>query len=315
MHFIEKQLPEYKEIDNKIFMTVRHQPAILKNYIHEQEHKNLNEEKIKDKLPNIEIQVVRSLKEKIENQSTQRKYYCKLHDFLDYCEGKKIEFLVTQGNFDHKRYYFSKDEMVLYALSLNCNKRKDLSDLVRIESLFGDWFQNRFPKYTREVVYDKGHTWFFIGPENCVSQLHYDHNNVHTILRQYKGKKEVFLIDPRTTRELITEKGNCIEFTNIEGEIKIKDSEGKYDGRRIPVYYGILTSRDVLYIPSNWGHMVRSIEPSLTISRDFIDDRNVDDYFTSMILRAKKGGQEIREANNQQTFGSDSRRESGDSLR
>lgn len=312
MFFIEKQLPEYREIDNKMFMMARHQPAILRKYINQQEFANLGKKKIKDKLPNIRIQVVKSLKEKFEPKSTRRKYYCKLHDFLDYCEGKRIEFLVTEGNFDHKRHYFSKSELVLYALSLNCNKRQDLSDLVKIESLFGDWFQSKFPKYTKEVVYDKGHTWFFIGPENCVSELHYDHNHVHTILRQYKGRKEVFLIDPRTTRALIEENGNCIEFTKTDGGIEIKDSEGKYNTKRIPIFYGILKSRDILYIPSNWGHMVRSIEPSLTISRDFIDDRNVDDYFTSIMLSAKKEREGIKEASNQQTFVSDNKEQSSD---
>ena len=289
MIFLEKKIPEYYQINKQIFESIRDTPVLIRENVRSKDSAKMNKQNVKSYLPNLDVQAARSLNEKVCISSTQKKYYCKLHDFLDYCEGEKVEFLVSSGNFDHKKESYSKEDLSLYVLNLNCNRRKDLSDLVCIDEIFGDWFQKYYPKYTQYIVYDKGHTWFFIGPEGSISQLHYDHNNVHTTLQQYRGKKEVFLLDPVLTNKLIQKKGYTIEFIKENGEIRIKGCED-FDNKEItlPIYYGLLNARDTLYIPCNWGHMVRSIEPSITISRDFIDDRNADSYFTSILLSSRQ---------------------------
>ena len=134
-------------------------------------------------------------------------------------------------------------------------------------------------------MYDKGHTWFFIGPELTISELHSDHNHVHTTLQQCDGTKEVFLVDPDKTQELINIFGNRIQFIQRDNQIflitgsnePLKIEEGAN------IMYGRIQTGDTLYIPSNWGHMVRALTKSITVSRDFIDERNIDAYFTSIV--------------------------------
>jgi ribosomal protein L16 Arg81 hydroxylase len=91
-------------------------------------------------------------------------------------------------------------------------------------------------------------------------------------------------VDPTTTDVLIRKYGEAVRF-RIQGEKVVLCHEGTALSNQLideKVLYGVLNAGDTLYIPSRWGHMVRAITKSITVSRDFIDERNVDNYFTSI---------------------------------
>lgn len=267
-------------------MNLRDQPLIITNEVSTSVRSRLSWQNIHSTMPNLTVQLTESLaasKDQKRDISTPI-YYCKLHNYLNYCLGEKSLFTVRTGEFDVKETELDKNQKRLYLLSLNCCRDPILSSLISLDIRFGDWFEQFFPRYLKEVVYDKGHTWFFIGPENTESELHSDHNYVHTTLQQCDGTKEVFLVDPTTTDVLIRKYGEAVRF-RIQGEKVVLCHEGTALSNQLideKVLYGVLNAGDTLYIPSRWGHMVRAITKSITVSRDFIDERNVDNYFTSI---------------------------------
>jgi len=283
---------EARDATAEVYKGFRDEPLIIKNEVEPTVRERLNWQKASDTLPDITVQVTESLaKRREEKENTENeKYYCKLHDYIGYCKGGDTVFTVQTGLFDIKRIHISKKDKLLYLLNLNCNKDPRLTHLIRIDNRFDDWFEKHLPTYTKEVVYDKGHTWFFIGPEGSESELHSDHDFVHTTLQQCDGSKEVFLCDPETTRRLTKKYGVEIKLRAMNGET-IMYSRGKEldePQAQEKVRYGVLDAGDTLYIPSMWGHMVRAMSKSITISRDFIDERNADDYFSSMIRRRQQ---------------------------
>ena len=267
---------------------LKDEPLIIKNGIEHEIQEKLSWKSIKKSVPNIMIEVVESLASSSENEKIEKQsYHCKLHEYIDYCKGKRITFLIQTGKFDIKPKNLDLNEKKLYLLGLNCNKNPELERHVKINKCFGDWFEKYLPNYTREIVYDKGHTWFFIGPELTISELHSDHNHVHTTLQQCDGTKEVFLVEPDKTQELINKFGNKIQFINRENQIFLINGANKplkiEEGSNM--MYSKIETGDTLYIPSNWGHMVRSLTKSITVSRDFIDERNIDAYITSIVKK------------------------------
>lgn len=282
---------EAHEASAGAYREFRYEPLIIKNESRTSIRERLNWQNISDTLPDITVQAIESLATAREKGDTEKEiYYCKLHDYISYCNGCVTKFAVQTGPFDIKSIELSKEDRLLYLLNLNCNKDPRLSDLIRIDKRFDDWFERYFPKYTKEVVYNKGHTWFFIGPEGTESELHSDHDFVHTTLQQCDGTKEAFLCDPETTRSLIRKYGLGIKLRARDGEIVMYSRIEKIDESHAleKVSYGIIDAGDTLYIPSMWGHMVRAMSKSITISRDFIDERNADDYFSSIIRRSQQ---------------------------
>jgi len=281
-----------QEATSEVYKEFRNEPLIIRNELESTTRERLSWQKISDTLPDIIVQAVESLATARDERGKTEKetYYCKLHDYISYCNGGSTEFTVQTGPFDIKNIRLSKEDRLLYVLSLNCNKDRRLTNLIRIDDRFDDWFGKYFPRYTKEVVYDKGHTWFFIGPEGTESELHSDHDFVHTTLQQCDGTKEVFVCDPETTRSLIRKYGLGVKLKAIDEEIVMYSRVEQIDEPDAlkRVRYGILNAGDTLYIPSMWGHMARAMSKSITMSRDFIDERNADDYFSSMIRRSQQ---------------------------
>ena len=282
---------EAESIDEEKFHQQRHKPFILRNEVDARTKERMSWSQLKETMPDLSVQLVESLamSEKQNNISSPTRYYCNLHDYIDYCLGKEATFTIETGLFDTKKKKLGKDDIKLYLLNLNCNKHPQLSSLITIKEIYGDWFSKYFPQYTEQVVYDKGHTWFFIGPEGTESELHRDHNHVHTTLQQCDGSKEVFLVDPNTTDTLTQKYGNALKFIVKHGKAQIKAESHDLLSPELDamILHGKLESGDTLYIPADWGHMVRSLSKSITVSRDFIDERNADAYFTSMMRRCK----------------------------
>ena len=282
---------EAETINAEKFKKYRDKPMILRNEIDAKTKENMNWKNLKKAMPNLSVQLVESLakSEKTNNTAPKVKYYSNLHDYIDYCLGEEASFTVQTGEFDIKHKRIRAGDFKLYLLNLNCNKHPKLSTLIKLKELYGDWFSRYFPQYKDVVVYDKGHTWFFIGPEGTESELHSDHNHVHTTLQQCDGSKEVFLVDPNTTNSLIQKYGRAIKLIEQNGMAAIKGSSNEVLSPELDemILHGKLESGDTLYIPANWGHMVRSLSKSITVSRDFIDERNADAYFTSMITQNK----------------------------
>ena len=140
------------------------------------------------------------------------------------------------------------------------------------------------------IVYGKGHTWFFIGPRGTKSEMHTDHDFVHTTIQQLDGRKRFFIIPEENINPILS--FDPIYFKYLEFKLTenkrcmITDAKGTQDLNKIislPIYYADLKPRDVINIPRNWGHYAESLSPSISVSRDYIDERNIDLYMCSII--------------------------------
>lgn len=283
---------EAYEASADTYRSLRHEPLIIKNDLNATIRDCLSWHNIQKSVPNLTVQLTESLANIREGGEYGKKikFYCKLHDYISYCQGGRVHFTIQTGPFDVKVIELDRIQKKLYLLSLNCDKNPMLTPLVTLDSRYGDWFEEYFPEYTKEIVYNKGHTWFFIGPEDTESELHSDHNFVHTTLQQCDGSKEVFLVDPTTTTQLISEYGMAIRFKVRNGVAVLCHKKKEIIDKAVDekIRHGIIEPGDTLYIPFKWGHMVRAKSKSITVSRDFIDERNAGAYFTSMCRRVER---------------------------
>ena len=56
---------------------------------------------------------------------------------------------------------------------------------------------------------------------------------------------------------------------------------------KVDVYYNDLIRGDVIYLPSMTGHYALSLTNSIGVSRDFIDETNIDKYLFSCIFSSQ----------------------------
>lgn len=124
---------------------------------------------------------------------------------------------------------------------------------------------NALPDESKSTsVYTKD--WLFLGPANSVSELHFDHHFVHTILVQCEGEKRLRLVDDRDWRLV---------------EAGARDNRAGWDGLGpVPQYLEdiayecILKKGDFIFIPSGWYHGALNLSASSTYSYDYVDAAN-----------------------------------------
>lgn len=110
--------------------------------------------------------------------------------------------------------------------------------------------------FIQELITRSAHLWVFVGPTGTVSQPHADHHGVHTYLAQIVGQKKVSLWHPLLDPEIDA-----------------------------PSYTGIIDKGDLLFIPSRWKHGVVSLSPSITVSRDMVDMRNLWEFVNGLLVQ------------------------------
>jgi hypothetical protein len=134
------------------------------------------------------------------------------------------------------------------------------------------YFVEDFTRLLTERMKARLNGWVLIGPAGAVSRLHFDALATHAYLAQFYGTKRCFLFSPA-------------------------DSPYLYDGQvdptapdldRFPLYSQatpyecVLEPGDLVFMPSNWWHHVICLEPSITVSFNFINSSNFGAYFEAL---------------------------------
>lgn len=275
-------------LSQKEFKDLRDFPRAFKKGVTNPEAKTLDFSNAKEKLPNISIELSWSVcndDEIIESS---------MHSFLDYCTTQTP----LQANcFSHqegipRQKIFTEESIYLFQMNADYDER--LLKFVQNPSYVEDWFDKHLPAYSKCFVEGKIHTWFFIGPKGTKSEMHNDHDGVHTTIQQLDGEKLFFLISPDDM--LIIEKTmgenylKDIEFnlnSNSSATVSSLSNQDLEIFKKITLYTTTLQKHDIIYLPSDWGHYATSLSPSFSVSRDFIDDRNIDKYLFSVIFLSK----------------------------
>jgi hypothetical protein len=176
-------------------------------------------------------------------------------------------------------------ELKLGTRTFSTDAIPNLIDILPPPYFCEDWFESCLSKHWKNVVVaTSNHLWAFIGQSGCVSGLHQDHNGVHTTLLQISGTKEVVLFSPEDSVEICTFDNSAnfnITKSGTEVLVEFSNPPAGLNCNNLQPYYGKLHAGEVLYLPYRWGHFVRALSPSVTLSRDMIDERNVDFYFSS----------------------------------
>lgn len=262
---------------------IKNQACVITKGVTNDNALKLRFKNIKDLLDNQDIELQESL------ESEDKVITSNLHDYIDYCEDKKtldLNFYSRSTGITGCHHY--TDEPI-YLLSYNVNFDQNLKKYVECPSYITDWFSKYMPLYKDLFVYGKKHTWFFIGPKNTKSEMHTDHDFVHTTIQQIDGQKLFFIIPPKEMRSIT--RHNPDYFASLDFKLEGKTclvSDGANDRdleklKTTAIYYTKLEPEDVLNIPMNWGHYAKSLSPSISVSRDYIDERNVDKYFCSIL--------------------------------
>jgi hypothetical protein len=129
-----------------------------------------------------------------------------------------------------------------------------------------------------ESVSERDFWSVYIGPGNSLSKLHQDFWHTHSCLTQIQGRKRAILFSPEESRFL------------YQGQI---DPE-KPDFERFELfshataYECVLEPGETLFTPPLWWHHVRALDKSITLSHNFFNEANVNDYLAGLIRKLPK---------------------------
>jgi Cupin-like domain len=128
------------------------------------------------------------------------------------------------------------------------------------------------------------HTWIFVGPRHSLSQLHNDHDHVHSYLAQVIGQKKVILFSPAQADLVATV--DAFGFTEDGSGVEPRNP----DLSRFPDFYSALafectlTPGDLLFLPAAWLHCAFGLTAGVSVSKDSVDRFNFGRWFQSMAV-------------------------------
>ncbi|MEW6733870.1 MAG: cupin-like domain-containing protein [Acidobacteriota bacterium] len=136
---------------------------------------------------------------------------------------------------------------------------------------------------TKRALFNK-HTWIFVGPAGSLSQLHNDHDHVHTYVAQVIGRKHFILFSPADAALLaqVDYLGHTISRTAV--------NPLNPDLERFPNFYKAkpyectIEKGDLLFLPSSWLHYALGLEAGITVSKDSVDYHNFGKWFQSIAV-------------------------------
>lgn len=142
---------------------------------------------------------------------------------------------------------------------------------------------DRFPPEVERLLFGK-HTWIFIGPAGTLSQLHNDHDHVHTYIAQVLGKKHFILYSPYEAHFVAEMDPHGITRTGLTADPLHPDLEAFPQFYEAHPYEATIGPGDLLFLPSGWLHFALGIEAGVTVSRDSVDPINFGRWFQSMAI-------------------------------
>ncbi len=180
----------------------------------------------------------------------------KMGDFITYCQFPAFSPL-SKNETDTPFYLTSFSPFVDHPeLYGDFEDPYFLSNLYRsLEGPLGDW-------------YKQGFGWIFIGPAGTLSPLHLDLFGTHAWLAQFHGRKR-FLLFPKTDFPYVYD--GRPDFIN-------PDLKAFPDLAKTRPVLAILEPGEVIYIPEGWAHHVVSLDPSISLTFNFVDASNAVDH-------------------------------------
>ncbi|ATB48339.1 cupin-like domain-containing protein [Corallococcus macrosporus] len=118
------------------------------------------------------------------------------------------------------------------------------------------------------------HFWLLVSLPGALTPLHIDNNGTIALIAQLKGRKRATLYSPDDLRHV------------YNPEVGYMDPEHP-DEVDFPTWHqavkwtGDLEVGQVLFVGTRWAHHVRTLDTSISVSFDFVDQSNLADYAVS----------------------------------
>ena len=122
-------------------------------------------------------------------------------------------------------------------------------------------------------------TKVFLGPAGTVSRLHHDTYATHVWLSQVRGRKQFVCYHPDDTPHLHAH----VEDDGCDGATSLFDpSAPDYaafpNARKARAFSVVVEEGETVVLPSKWWHWAKSLTPSVTLMRNFVNKTNMADY-------------------------------------
>jgi len=195
-----------------------------------------------------------------------------------------VQVTVSNSNFN-ENYVVSLSDYIEYIM----NSAHEDEDILYLR----DWdYTDTAPELANDILEPKMATnllkginteiykdisWIYIGPKKAITPLHQDFLHTHTWNALITGRKEWIIYDVKDTEYLY----------NGQVDPLNPDHERFPEFKKATPIKIIQNPGDIIYLPSDYWHLVRSIEPSIAITKNYINETNIGDFVESILKEVK----------------------------
>ncbi|CAK8991474.1 unnamed protein product [Durusdinium trenchii] len=127
-------------------------------------------------------------------------------------------------------------------------------------------------------VFNCSLTKIFMGPAGTVSRLHHDTYATHVWLSQIRGRKQFICYPPEETPYL-----HSMPVDEVDGRTSLFDPEAPDfvqfpEARKAQPYSVVVEEGETVILPARWWHWAKSLTPSITLMRNFVNQNNLQDH-------------------------------------
>lgn len=121
-------------------------------------------------------------------------------------------------------------------------------------------------------------TKVFLGPAGTVSRLHHDTYATHVWLSQIRGRKQFICYPPGDSEHL-----HYVATDECDGKTSLFDPSNPdfetFPRARCATPFSVVVEEgETVVLPSRWWHWAKSLTPSITLMRNFVNDVNLQEY-------------------------------------
>ncbi|UPG89729.1 cupin-like domain-containing protein [Luteibacter aegosomaticola] len=194
--------------------------------------------------------------------------------YLDYIEQPDRARELYEGRWLEGSYEaFAAQDLPLYCGTLRFVHRADDPTFAEVFPLVPAPLQpvNHALPYYYSLF---NHLWLLVSLPGALTPLHVDNNGTIAMIAQLRGRKRATLYAPRDLAHV------------YQAGIGFMDPEAPDDTefptwREATPWHAELLPGQVLYVGTEWAHHVRTLETSVSVSFDFVDESNLADYAIS----------------------------------
>ncbi len=118
------------------------------------------------------------------------------------------------------------------------------------------------------------HFWLFVSLPGALTPLHRDNNGIMAILAQLKGHKRAILYSPEDLRHVYNDQVGYLDpLAPDRSDFPSWDAAVQWRGE--------IRDGQALFFGTDWSHHVETLETSISVGFDFVNETNIEAYAQS----------------------------------